>query len=164
MIRQLVVMRHAKSSWKDASLVDHDRPLNKRGKRDAPRVAERLEALGWIPERVISSDSKRTRQTWKRMARAIDGDVEVEYRRSFYHGNLTVVREALARLPDGIQCVMVLGHNPHWEDLVAWLSGEPTRLTTANAALLVGDGGTWSELLAHPGKWRLEQVIRPKEL
>ena len=59
MERRLIVMRHAKSSWKNESLRDHERPLNKRGRRDAPRIGEELASLGWVPQRVISSDATR---------------------------------------------------------------------------------------------------------
>ena len=72
MRRRIIVMRHAKSSWKSGARDDHARPLNKRGRRDAPRIAARLAELGWVPERVISSDSERTRQTWARMEEAFD--------------------------------------------------------------------------------------------
>ena len=56
-------MRHAKSDWKDSSLTDHQRPLNKRGKRDAPQMAAKLSELGWQPSRVLTSDSQRTMET-----------------------------------------------------------------------------------------------------
>ncbi len=64
MTRRLIVMRHAKSSWKHAGLTDHQRPLNKRGRKDAPRVARALIERGWTPRRVLSSDAARTRETW----------------------------------------------------------------------------------------------------
>ena len=63
MAKRLLVTRHAKSSWKSGEDSDHARPLNKRGRRDAPRVAAHLVGLGWVPEQVLSSDSQRTRET-----------------------------------------------------------------------------------------------------
>lgn len=68
---RLIIMRHAKSSWRDPLLDDHDRPLNKRGRRDAPRVAAELQRRGWAPKAVIMSDSVRTTETWARMAAAL---------------------------------------------------------------------------------------------
>jgi phosphohistidine phosphatase SixA len=69
MRRRLMIMRHAKSSWKGQVPTDHDRPLNTRGRRDAVRVGKRLAKLGWVPDLVVSSDSRRTRETWERMQR-----------------------------------------------------------------------------------------------
>jgi hypothetical protein len=69
MQRRLMIMRHAKSAWSSDVASDHERPLNKRGRRDAPRVGKRLAKLGWVPEFVVSSDSRRTRETWERMQR-----------------------------------------------------------------------------------------------
>ena len=71
MERRLIVMRHAKSSWKSDAETDHLRPLNKRGRDSAPLVAARLVELGWIPEAVYSSDSLRTRETWDGMMNAL---------------------------------------------------------------------------------------------
>ena len=163
-MKRLIVLRHAKSSWKSGAPDDHARPLNKRGRRDAPRVAARLAELGWTPERVISSDAKRTRQTWARMEDALGEAAEVVFTRELYMAGVNEVREALAALPDEVATAMVIGHNPGWEEVVAWLCGEETRMTTANAALLVGEGESWEEALGAPGTWELERVVRPKEL
>jgi phosphohistidine phosphatase len=165
MKRRLIVLRHAKSSWESDAADDHSRPLNKRGKRDAPRVAAWLAANGWAPELVLSSDARRTRETWKRMADVLGTDVEgVTFTSDLYGGGVQEARAALAKLPASARTAMIIGHNPGWEELVAWLSGRPTRMTTANAALLLGKGATWKAALAVSGRWRLEQVIRPKEL
>ncbi len=67
MTMRLIIMRHAKSDWNSGAASDHARPLNKRGRRDAPRVANRLGELGWQPDYVISSDSRRTRETLELM-------------------------------------------------------------------------------------------------
>ena len=81
---RVIVMRHAKSSWKTDAPTDHARPLNKRGKRDAPRIARELELRGWVPQLVLSSDSKRTRQTFKRMRKEFEEEVPVEWEPTFY--------------------------------------------------------------------------------
>ena len=76
-------MRHAKSSWKYHNLSDHERPLNKRGRKAAVKVAKELIRLEWRPEKLYSSDSERTKETWSRMNKHIDS-VEVEYSRKLY--------------------------------------------------------------------------------
>ena len=79
MYRRLIVMRHAKSSWKDTHLEDHDRPLNKRGLRDAPRISEELYSRGWIPDLILVSSSRRTMQTLEMMKNRF-GDLPSEVR------------------------------------------------------------------------------------
>ncbi len=162
MKRRLIVMRHAKSSWSDGALTDHQRPLNKRGRRDAPRIAAALESRGWAPEVVLSSDSNRTRQTWERMANQFLPEVKVTWLPAFYHGRPGDVLEEVSALPDEIKKALVLGHNPGWETTVRVLSGRDERMTTANAALLEAEG-CWQDLAA-PDAWELVTVIRPKEL
>ncbi len=161
--RRLIVMRHAKSSWKSDAPTDHERPLNKRGRRDAPRIGAALEAVGWRPELVISSDSERTRETWSRMEEALGGAPEVRFTRALYHAGLDEVCDAL-RAVDEAATVMLLGHNPGWEEVVDGLAGEATTMTTANAALLEIDAASWHEAVGRPGDWRLVDVLRPKEL
>jgi len=72
MQRRLMLMRHAKSAWQSQAPSDHERPLNERGRRNAPRVGKRLAELGWVPDHVIGSDSRRTRETWERMQALMD--------------------------------------------------------------------------------------------
>jgi len=164
MAKRLLVTRHAKSSWKSGADGDHARPLNKRGRRDAPRVAAHLVGLGWVPERVLSSDSQRTRETLGLMLEVLEPEPEVEFSRELYLAGPQEVAEALAEVSDSVETLMVLGHNNGWEDVVAWLSGEIVQLTTANAALLSCSEATWTEALAAAGEWTLHEVVRPKEL
>ncbi len=156
-------MRHAKSSWKSGASDDHSRPLNKRGRRDAPRIGEALVDLGWSPQRVLSSDSERTRQTWSLMSGAFNGP-QVSFTRDLYLAGPSEVEEAVGGLPTEVDSVMVLGHNYGWEGVVKWLCGEDVRLTTANAALLEGQGDSWEDALADAPSWTLHRVLRPKEL
>ena len=161
---RLIIMRHAKSSWSSGASSDHDRPLNKRGKRDAPRVAEHLAQIGWVPDRVCSSTSQRTRETWERMTDAFDDDTEVEFSSRLYHGGVGALLDELISCPSDVDTLLVLGHNPGWEHAVEWLSGDAERMTTANAALLSGEFDSWEESANEPRRWTLVTVIRPKEL
>jgi phosphohistidine phosphatase len=164
MQRHIIVMRHAKSSWKSEAQDDHDRPLNKRGRRDAPQVAARIAELGWTPERVLSSTAVRTRETWALMQDAFDPAPEVSFSRSLYLAGAEAVQEEVQALPDSVASVLLLGHNFGWEQVVQWLCGDEVSLTTANAALLSAHGDTWEETLATRPGWTLHQVLRPKEL
>ena len=162
MSKRLIIMRHAKSSWTSGARTDHQRPLNKRGRRAAPRVAARLQDLGWIPDLVIASDSQRTRETWQRMQAEFPDSIAEQFSSAFFHGGLADIESACAVLTEDISTLLVLGHNPGWEDAVADLSGQWVRMTTANAALLESDAEDWTE--AMESDWVLVKVLRPKEL
>jgi phosphohistidine phosphatase len=161
--RRLIVLRHAKSSWETHD-GDHARPLNERGRRDAPRVAARLRAIGWTPERVLSSDATRTRETWQRMQPELGGGIAIAFHRELYLAGVDRARVALETLPDDIHCAMLLGHNPGWEEVVETFSGIDEVMGTCNAALLSLEAESWREAAQMDGCWKLCQVIRPKEL
>ena len=152
MSRRLIVMRHAKSSWKETGVTDHDRPLNKRGLRDAPRIADAIHDRGWTPDLILVSSSKRTLQTLSQMSNRFEG-VQSEIRTEIYHAT---VNDLLLVLEDMAQegTTMVLGHNPGSEILVNHLSGEWHVMPTAAAVLLVES----------TGQWEIQEVIRPKEI
>ncbi len=145
-------MRHAKSSWKETGVTDHDRPLNKRGLRDAPRIADAIHDRGWTPDLILVSSSKRTLQTLSGMSNRFEG-VQSEIRTEIYHAT---VNDLLLVLEDMAQegTTMVLGHNPGSEILVNHLSGEWHVMPTAAAVLLVES----------TGQWKVQEVIRPKEI
>jgi phosphohistidine phosphatase len=161
MQRRLMLMRHAKSTWKSHAPTDHERPLNNRGRRDAPRVGKRLAKLGWVPDHVVSSDSRRTQETWERMQKHFP-EARVSFTRALYAGGPTELRTEVAHVPAGVRTVLVLGHNPGWEEAVKVLSGREVRITTANVVLLEGEGATWGEALQR-GRWSVAGVVRPKE-
>ncbi len=121
-MRRLMLARHAKSSWGDLTLGDHDRPLNDRGRRSAPLVGSELAALDCIPDVVYSSTSARTRETWRLMEPEFGGHPRVEFLRDLYLASPRVVLATVAATPQGAQTVMVLGHNPSTQALAAYLS------------------------------------------
>lgn len=162
MKRRLIVMRHAKSSWSSDALTDHDRPLNKRGRRDAPRVAARIEELGWTPQHILSSDSQRTRETCELLRQAWEEDVETDFLRSLYHAGVDGLRQELPRVSDEVETLMLVGHNPGWEDVVCRLTGETVVMKTATAALLEAEFDEWSCALGN--RWKIASVLQPREL
>ena len=95
MQRRLMLMRHAKSSWKSQVPTDHERPLNERGRRDAARVGKRLAKLGWVPDLVVGSDSRRTEETWERMQKRFP-DARVRFTRALYAGGPRELRSEVA--------------------------------------------------------------------
>ena len=152
MSRRVILMRHAKSDWGDASLSDHQRPLNLRGQRDAPRMAEKLSELGWIPNRVLTSDSQRTIETLVLM-KSILGEIPTEPRTELYHPTVPTLLTCIASTQSE-ETLMILAHNPATELVVYELTGEYHPMPTAACALFLElDGG-----------WECQQILRPKEL
>ena len=126
-MRRLMLARHAKSSWGDPTLSDHDRPLNARGNRAAMRVGAALSELDCVPDIVYSSTAARTRETWERMEPHFGGHPRVEFHRDLYPASPRVVLTAIASAPPELATIMVLGHNPSTHALAAYLSrtGDP---------------------------------------
>ena len=163
---KLIVLRHAKSAWDSDAATDHERPLNKRGRRDAPRIAAKLAELGWLPEKVYSSDSVRTRETWDRMKEALSpkgSSPKVKFTNKLYQAGLDAVRKQIGKGENKTKTIMLIGHNPGWEEAVRSLTGNTIRITTCNAVLLSTKSASWSQALASED-WKVEDVLRPKEL
>ena len=160
-MKRLIVMRHAKSGWETGPGGDHARPLNERGRRDAPRMGAALRDRGWIPQQVLSSDSQRTRETFGGLASGLGTEVDVTFTSDLYHAGPSEVVAACEELDEATETALVLGHNPGWENVVSYLSGELIMMSTADCALLEADG-SWMELMTE-GAWKLVDVLRPKE-
>ncbi|MDQ2067483.1 histidine phosphatase family protein [Xinfangfangia sp. CPCC 101601] len=109
-MKRLILTRHAKSSWDDPLMADHDRPLNARGKAAAADLGQWLASRGYVPEEVLCSDALRTRNTFSGVAPALPGAPVLELKPSLYHAGpdvmMAVLRQAKA------DCVMMIGHNP----------------------------------------------------
>lgn len=161
-MKRLIVMRHAKSDWSSGANTDHARPLNERGRREAPITAARLAALGWTPERVCSSDSQRTRETLELALPHWPGAV-VSYHHELYAAGADAVRKLASSVPEPVSTLLVLGHNPGWEELIEELGGRSIALKTSCAALLVSRASSWAEALDADAEWSLERVLGPKD-
>ena len=162
-MKTLLILRHAKSSWKDASLADHDRPLNKRGKQDAPRMGKFLREQGLMPDRIISSTAKRARNTAKAVAKVCQCEDKVELTQEFYHAGPGSYLAVLQNVPDDNQRVMVVGHNPGMEALVTHLTGRMETMPTAALAHVALPIEKWDEL-DYEVQGELLDLWRPKAL
>lgn len=168
--RHLFVLRHAKSSWDDPGLDDHERPLSPRGRRAVKVLAEHFRATGVDPGLILCSSSRRTRETLEGVGLGGEASIEEE----LYAASPALLIERLRRLPDDVESAMVIGHNPTMQVLVLRLAGAgrgelngsqlpevQRKFPTGACATLAFDGG-WGEL--HPGGARLESFVRPKQL
>lgn len=165
-MRRLIVMRHAKSSWSSEATSDHQRPLNERGQRDAPKVAAYLKECGWKPDFILSSDACRTRETCAGMMRGFEDDIPVEFVRGLYLAGYHDLLQEVAVVDDQLRTLLVLGHNPGWEVVVQKLTGEFVQLKTANAALLECDLNEvdWQQALRSRQQWQQIDLVRAREL
>ena len=159
----LVIMRHGKSSWADASLSDYDRPLNKRGKRDAPRMGKLIYQKDLVPQLIITSSAKRARKTAAAAADSFGYDGRIETIRDFYHADAETYIEQLNGVTNEFSRVMVVGHNPGMEELIEELTGLWERMPTAAVAVIELPIDKWSELSENiDGK--LTNLWIPREL
>ncbi|MDT8306900.1 MAG: histidine phosphatase family protein, partial [Anaerolineae bacterium] len=129
-MKTLLILRHAKSSWA-GNLADHERPLNNRGKRDAPRIGDLLRSEELVPDLILTSTAVRARTTASLVAEASGYDGPLQQLRSFYHGSTGDFVRALRALPDALNRVAVVAHNPGLEELLEELTGEDETLPTA---------------------------------
>jgi phosphohistidine phosphatase len=162
-MKELFIVRHAKSSWDAPELSDHDRPLNRRGKRDAPRMAQWLFEYGRIPDRIVSSTAKRARKTAEEIANRCGIAERLELNRELYFGDPESWVELLRDTGTEAACVMLVGHNPGVEDFLEQLTGQYERLPTAAIAHVELPVESWRDICIEGGG-RLVMVQRPKEL
>lgn len=167
MSTELLVMRHAKSDWTDGH-PDFERPLNRRGKRAAPRMGRWLNEEGLVPDRVVASPAQRVVETVAGLAEACPiSTVDTVWDRRIYEASLSTLLDVLLERSGGTRRLLLVGHNPGLEQLVAHL-GEGaagaqavTAFPTAAVALFdVPDG--WD--LREPGSANLVRLVRPREL
>ena len=167
--RELLLLRHGKSSWDSDAATDFDRPLAKRGKRDAPRIGKWLKSEDLGPGLIVSSPAKRTRQTSRRVARALDLDPEaILYEERIYDGGMRDVLDILAECDPRFRRVLLTGHNPTLETLVSYLDGSATSAFKAEkffptcALAWFRMPEDWGEL--GPACASLVHLVRPREL
>jgi len=146
-MKRLLVLRHAKSSWADTSLDDWQRPLNDRGRREAPRVGKWLRDRALVPDLIVTSDAVRARETAAAVADAAAYTREIVVEPSLYHATPADAIAVLKSISNQTaRTVLIVGHNPGLRDLVSRLSGEHHDLVTAAIVELAVPIDRWSEL------------------
>ena len=162
-MKTLLVLRHAKSSWSDPALDDHDRPLNKRGRRDGPRMGALVREYGLIPDVVISSDAARAQLTAEAVVEAARYAGEIRLDPHLYMASPADILSVLQTVQEKAETVMIVGHNPGLEELVAQLTGEQEDLPTAALAQIVLPIDQWRDL-TRSTRGTLMGHWRPKDL
>jgi phosphohistidine phosphatase len=164
-MKTIWIMRHAKSDWSHAGLADIDRPLNNRGRRDAPLVGRWMGSLAKQPDLVVSSPARRARQTVALLTDAFSYTGEMRVWEDLYPGSAASSIAALQGLPQRHRHVLLVGHNPNMEELVSGLVSEGAlrlKVPTATVILLAANIENWSQLAA--GIAELRGMVTPKML
>ena len=162
-MKSILVLRHAKSSRKDPDLTDHNRPLNKRGKRDAPRMGRLLKKEHLVPDAIISSTAMRARDTAEAVAKASGYRADITFNGSLYAAGPQAYIDALHDLSDDYVRVLIIGHNPGLEELVEMLTGEIHLMPTCSLAHVKLRVGKWLES-DYKIKGQLAEIWRPRAL
>src|SRR5919106_6755436 len=164
-MKTLLILRHAKSSWKEQDLPDHDRPLNKRGKNDAPGIGKLLKDKDLIPDLIMSSTAVRAKKTAELVAKACKYKGKIVLNQSLYGADPADYLKIMEGLSDKHITVLVVGHSPSVEETVELLTGSTEVIMPTCALAQVSlPIQKWAELKEQKIKGKLLKVWRPKEL
>jgi phosphohistidine phosphatase len=161
-VRRLHLLRHAKSSWDDAGLADHERPLSARGRKAVVRIAEHVSAAGITPDLVLCSTAERTRQTLAGLVPVLPAGVEIRLEDGLYGAGAGEVLARVRELDDAIGAALLIGHNPTLHELALALTGRGDALERfpTGALATVAFRVSWSGLAERGGE--LEAFWSPR--
>jgi phosphohistidine phosphatase len=157
-MKTLHLLRHAKSDWSDPSLDDHDRPLNQRGRKARKLIARHVK--GWPVDLIVCSTATRARETIEPVAEALG--CPVTYEPAIYGADVPELLAVVRALPGDAGTVLLVGHNPGFEDLAGDLSGSFDRFPTAALGTIELDVEHWADV--GPGAGRLVTMVTPSDL
>lgn len=178
--RKVVLLRHAKSAWPDVP--DHDRPLARRGRRDAPVMGRWLRAAGYLPDHVVCSTARRARETWQLTQAELGAAPPVSFDSRVYQASATQLLDLVRGTPPTARTLLVVGHDPAVPEIALALAAAPqpahagavsdaeppsvfdrmrAKFPTAAIAVLQFTG-SWGELV--PGSALLTRFVTPSDL
>ena len=145
-MKTLTIVRHAKSSWDHPGLSDRDRPLNKRGERDAPEMGRRIQAHGIRPSLIVSSPAERAWSTARIIATELAYPLEfLQREKRLYLASVDTILDVIAAQDEGFNNLMIVGHNPGLTEFANFLSpGLTNNLPTAGIVAVEIDQDDWS--------------------
>ena len=162
-MKQLYILRHAKSSWDNKDLADFDRPLSNRGEKDAKKLCAFAEMNGIVVDKVMCSNAKRTKETFDLVADGFNFPIaDVFYTEDLYFGDVNNIVSSLRKLDEKFKNILIVGHNPTLHMLVEILTEDIIeKFSTCNLAI-INFKEEWKTLDFH--KSSLKSLIRPKEI
>ena len=164
-LKTLLLLRHAKSSWEKLNINDHDRSLNKRGKKDAPKMGKVIKELDIVPDVIISSSAKRAMDTAKLIAENCKHKKNIEKNPLLYASTLENYIDVISMVSDYHQKVLVVGHNPIIEELVNKFINQMEIIPTCTLVQLSLNIKSWKLLNGLNYKdVNLIRILRPKEM
>ena len=170
-MKQLAILRHAKSDWGNPGLTDFDRPLNKRGRKAAKKIGRILRERGLSFSQIVSSPAQRAKETVERFRIGYEQDCDVRFEPTIYLASTGTLLGLVNGLPDDAGTVMIVGHNPGFHDIVLRLTRETgdglrnkvgANFPTGAFALIDFPADKWAEV--EPATGEIRQVIFPREL
>ena len=170
-MKRLYLLRHAKSSWEDGSLADHDRPLAPRGERAARAMGRHLAQSGTAPDEVLCSSARRALETLARLRAALDPEPRVRTERAVYQATSEKLLARIRAVDDIVESLLVIGHEPTISELACELAAPDAskawlrmgrKFPTAACAEIHFDVERWRDLA--PPRGELRRFIRPKDL
>lgn len=160
-MKKLFILRHAKSSWSDASLADFDRSLNEWGQNAAPFMGEVIARKGFLPDVILSSPANRAISTARLVKDASGTNAEIRLDERIYEASPQTLRQVAADIDDEYDSAMIVGHNPGMEGFIRLLTGSIEPMPTAALAVIKLDIDRWNKITPNSGG--IEMIIRPKE-
>lgn len=160
-MRELLILRHAKSDWASAVEGDFGRPLTKKGEAAAERVGHFITKAGLVPDLVLTSSAARARTTAEKAAKAGQWESRIEISDALYDTVPVEVERLLALQPDHLQRILLIGHNPTWEQLVSrFIGGGRITMSTAALAVIQLQVLSWKDISFGTGA--LQLLVNPK--
>jgi phosphohistidine phosphatase len=168
---RLMLLRHAKAEKAEPGESDHDRALSDRGHKDAARIGSYLAKHALLPDAVLVSTARRTRETWDGVAQALSGKPAVRFEERLYNAGSEAILALLRETKPALETLLVIGHNPGMQDVATLLiaSGDVEArerlnegLPTSGLTVIDFASGSWAKLHAHGG--RLERFVTPRSL
>ncbi|MCF3641295.1 histidine phosphatase family protein [Rhizobium sp. TRM95111] len=166
----LMLLRHAKSAWPDG-VADHDRPLGPRGAKAAPLMGAYMARAGLLPALALVSTARRTQQTWAKLAPFLPADTERRDVAAIYEAPAATLLDVVRGVEGARAPLLLVGHNPGFQDLALLLAGEDggadrarlaAKFPTGALAVIDVEGTGWAEVA--PGSGRLRQFVTPRSL
>lgn len=161
-MKNLLLLRHAKSSWKDPDLGDFERPLNERGRKAAALLGRYIAQENVNIDLVVSSPAVRARQTIELVLRSAKRSVELRFDQLIYEASPARLLEIISQVEDERKSVLLVGHNPGMEELLALLVGGEQPMPTASLARLVLHSKKWDKVSS--AKSELSSFVKAKDL
>ncbi|MAT43589.1 MAG: hypothetical protein CL609_14725 [Anaerolineaceae bacterium] len=147
-MKTLLLMRHAKSSWKNTDLADHERPLKKKGRKDTVLMAKQLKKKDLIPDLIYSSSAIRATETLEILLDSLKFDGKAKVKDVLYMAEPDTIIDKINSVNDDIDKLLIIGHNPGLESLTQILGDKIDALPTGAIAVIVLPINKWSELNA----------------